>query len=476
MTRQGGDLPTALLEDLEQVLRRRAVPPARRVDLEGALVADGRADDRGALFDACQKAARSGGGQILLPSGAIRLDGPPSGDPSGHGQPYLTLEHIANVWLVGRKGTRLVVSGGGIPYILLIQHALNVRFRNLEFAYVHQPTRRDDSGPKAVRLTESRDVTFDGVEVSGSPQYGLGVERSEYTIISGSYFHDTMADGVNANGCRRTVMLHNRTRRTGDDGLAVVSPEAAPAGMRGEGSIIGRNDVSSTDARGVFAMGTGVLVALNQVDLTSGAGIGIMRDLAARDPGRAAERVTILGNSVQRATTLHPDDDDGPNGGHRRTHGWSSGAAAIEVSEAARERHGLSAVPRMPHREITVAENTILAPGWGGIFLHDVDGGEVRANAISRPNAGGHWTNRTAIALYECESVVVRDNVVDDDANLEFSLYLYDSQRISEANNWSPRARIGSDRSSDLRHTVAAPSNAEQPRWVEDANWFRGAW
>lgn len=473
---RGRDLPTALIDDLEQVLRKRAVPPAPRIDLDGVLVGDGRHDDRGALYEACASATRAGGGQILLPGRTIRLDGSGSGDPLGRGEPYLVLDRLANTWLIGRPGTRLVVAGAAIPYILLVQHARNVRIQGIDFGYLRQPDRRDDSGPKGVRVTDSRDITFDNVEVSGSPQYGLGIERSEYAVIVGSYFHDTMADGVNANACRRTVMLHNRTRQTGDDGLAVVSPESAPPGNRGEGSILGRNHVASADARGLFAMGTGVLVALNQADLTSGAGIGIMRDLTAADPGRAAERVTILGNVVSRATTLHPDDDDGPNGAPRKLHGWSSGAAAIEVSEAARERHGLASTPRMAHRDITVAENTIHSPGWGGIFLHDVSGGEVRANMISRPNVSGHWSNRTGIALYDCDAVVVRDNAIDDDSRIDHAVYWFDCHDIAEANNWSPRAPIGGDGSRDVRRVVPAAAGGAQPRWVDDASWFRRAW
>lgn len=340
---------------------------------------DGATDDRAAVLAACNAARTAGGGVVYMPSATYQMSGTSAAD-------YLTLDgnvggNYRNVWIQGDAGTVWRVGTGSVitTYLVLVQNNTNFRIQGITFSYVLQPTVRNDTGPKGIRVTGCTDVAIEDCEITGSPQYGLGIETTTRPAVRRCVIHDTMADGINCNSCTRIRVVDNAVTATGDDGIAISTPLLAPVGQQGEDSIVAWNTITNSAGRGVLVLGVGVTIAGNSISLTSGSSILIKRDTAAADPGLRARGITISANSCRSANTS--GTGTGPNGGNRLQAGATGGGGAIQVCEANATTFSNGSY----HENIVIAGNDIQDSQRCGILVQDVKGCTISGNTIANP-------------------------------------------------------------------------------------------
>lgn len=239
-------------------------------------------NDRDLIQNAIDAVSGTGGVALLEPRMYLVPDGPRINLKSG-------------VKLVGQGPATIIDSNivGGAT--IQAENAFDVELHNF---------RLDGPGPDfmntadhGIRLENVGNFRVSDVEIGYTRSMGIFARRVRNGRITGLSVNDTGRDGIHVQDGQLIVIDGNRTRRTGDDGIAFHSQNNKSSGC----SITG-NVIENAMARGLALMGpSDVTISGNTIDGTTKAGIGIGHAVAADIP---AEGITISGNTIRGAGTF----------------------------------------------------------------------------------------------------------------------------------------------------------------------------
>ena len=203
-------------------------------------VGDGTTDDSGAIVAAT--AALKSGQTLYFPSGSYRFAQQRPMDRAA-----VVISGISDVAVEFGRNAELLMDNldGGLGTghgILVRGPASRITLRNLRIRWGTQPARRSfGDGIRVVGFPAENarppagwtgstgsvtDVRILDCEVRSSPQAGVIMMGVSGIKIDGLSVHDTLADGLHLNACRRGTIHNHRAFNTGDDGLALVTYHA----------------------------------------------------------------------------------------------------------------------------------------------------------------------------------------------------------------------------------------------------------
>ncbi len=200
-------------------------------------VGDGTTDDSEAITAAV--AALKQGQTLYFPKGSYRFARQRPSDGAA-----VVLSDISDVAVEFGDGAELVMDnlhdGVGTSHGILVRGpAAGITLRNVRIRWGTTPVRRsfgdgirvvgfpaDDARPPAEWTGSAgpvSDVRILDAEVRSSPQAGVIMMGVSDIRVDGLSVHDTLADGLHFNACRRGTVHNHRAFNTGDDGLALVT-------------------------------------------------------------------------------------------------------------------------------------------------------------------------------------------------------------------------------------------------------------
>lgn len=203
-------------------------------------VGDGTTDDSEAITAAA--AALKQGQTLYFPKGSYRFARQRPRDRAA-----VVLSDISDAAVEFGDGAELVMDnlhdGVGTSHGILVRGpATGITLRNVRIRWGTTPVRRsfgdgirvvgfpaDDAAPPAEWTGSAgpvSDVRILDAEVRSSPQAGVIMMGVSDIRVDGLSVHDTLADGLHFNACRRGTVHNHRAFNTGDDGLALVTYHA----------------------------------------------------------------------------------------------------------------------------------------------------------------------------------------------------------------------------------------------------------
>lgn len=199
---------------------------------------DGKTDDSAAIQKAVK--AMSSGSTLHFPEGSYRFaqQHPP-------GSAAVALTGISDVTIEFDLGAELVMdnldsdAGTGTSHGMLIRGpASGISLRNVRIRWVSRPPRSFGDGirilgyPTGMRTTPVgwsgppapiSNVTLANCQIRSSPQAGVIAIGVSDISVRNMKTHDTAADGLHFNACRRGRISGYTVTNNGDDGLALVT-------------------------------------------------------------------------------------------------------------------------------------------------------------------------------------------------------------------------------------------------------------
>lgn len=203
---------------------------------------NGKTDDSAAI-QAATRALQSGN-ILYFPKGSYRF-----AEQNPRGPAAIFLTGISNVYIEFDDGAELVMDnldddGMGTSHgILLRGPASRVALHNVKVRWVSRPARslgdgirilgyptgigaapRGWSGPPA----PVSNVLLSNCVIRSSPQAGVMLIGASDIDVADLQAHDTAADGLHFNACRRATVSRHTATNNGDDGLALVTEFSDP--------------------------------------------------------------------------------------------------------------------------------------------------------------------------------------------------------------------------------------------------------
>lgn len=214
--------------------------PARRPRVnvrDYGATGDGTTDDSAAIVAA--SAALKPGQNLYFPTGVYRFT-----ERKPRDRAAVVISGISDVAVEFGRNAELVMDnlegGLGTSHGILVRGpAAGITLRNVRIRWADRPAQRsfgdgirvvgfprENARPPAAWTGSTgpvTDVRIIDCAVRSSPQAGVIMMGVSGIKVDGLTVHDTLADGLHFNACRRGTVHNHRAFNTGDDGLALVT-------------------------------------------------------------------------------------------------------------------------------------------------------------------------------------------------------------------------------------------------------------
>jgi hypothetical protein len=220
---------------------------------------------------------------------------------------------FTNVHLIG-EGLDTEIHARDHINAAIVLKGENISLRNMKLTVdmSSNPPRNSYHTSIRVLLNEAKNFHLDRLKIESGSSAGILIEFSgnpdskKYSVVSNSEVSDTRADTYHVTQNTHYVWFHhNKAKRGGDDGIAVVSYKGSdPANVtpRSSNILIEDNDISdnSINGRGITVVGgDDIIIRRNTIANTAQAGIYFSSESFYNTHG--AKNILVENNTVQNA-------------------------------------------------------------------------------------------------------------------------------------------------------------------------------